>query len=103
MSENQKRYTIIIHDDALKMFSDHIQFVSNVSVPASRKLRNTIYNAIESLGIMPLRCPVYHTHDTSDSYRQLIAGRYKIIFDVDEKDMIVNINYILDSRQKNDF
>ena len=100
MSNEQKRYIIIVHDRAAQMLYTHIRFVANVSVPAARKLRTTLYDAMASLGEMPFRCPVYRTHNTSDSYRQLIVGRYKIIFAVNEKDKIVSIRCILDSRQE---
>ena len=101
MSDDHKQYTIVIHSKAAQMLYTHIRFVANVSVPAARKLRVKLYNAIASLENMPFRCPAYRTHKTSDSYHQLIIERYKIIFIINEKDMTVNIRYILDSRQKN--
>ena len=98
MSEDQKRYAVLVHDRAAQMLYAHIRFVANVSVDAARKLRGTLYHAIASLENMPLRCPAYRTQHTSDSYHQLIVGRYKIIFAIDERDSIVHIRYILDSR-----
>ena len=100
MIDEQKQYTIVIHDKAAQMLYAHIRFVANVSIPAARKLRTTLYDAIASLKEMPRRCQVYHTHSTSDSYHQLITGRYKIVFAINEKEKIVNIRYILDSRQE---
>lgn len=100
MSDNQGQYTISIHDKAARMLYEHIRFVANVSIPAARKLRTTLYHAIYSLEEMPFRCPVYRTHRTFDNYHQLVVGRYKIIFTVNDKDMIINIKYILDTRQE---
>ena len=100
MNNEQKHYKIAIHDKAAQMLYVHIRFVANVSIPAARKLRTTLYDAMASLERMPFRCPVYRTHNTSDSYHQLIVGRYKIIFSVNVKDKIVNIRYIYDSRQE---
>jgi len=102
VSNEQKRYAIVVNDRAAQMLYTHIRFVANVSIPAARKLKTTLYDAIASLERMPFRCTVYRTHNTSDSYHQLIVGRYKLIFSINEKDMIVNIRYILDSRHDND-
>ncbi|MCL2544319.1 MAG: type II toxin-antitoxin system RelE/ParE family toxin [Clostridia bacterium] len=102
MSEDQKIYAIDMQDKAAQMLYAHVRFVANVSVSAARKLRVTLYEAIDTLKKMPLRCPVFRTRNTSDDYRQLIVGRYQIIFVVDERDSIVHIRYILDSRQRND-
>jgi len=102
MSDEQALYRIDIHDEAKEMLYAHARFVANVSVPAARKLRATLYKAIVSLEEMPHRCPLYRTRIASGDYRRLIAGRYQIIFSINEADRIVNIRYILDSRQDND-
>jgi len=102
MSDDQKRYEIDVHDEAAQMLYAHVRFVANVSISAARKLRVTLYDAIASLKNMPFRCPVFRTKNTSDDYRQLVVVRYQIIFFINEKDLIVDIQYILDSRQSND-
>lgn len=102
MSNEQNRYTVVVHDKAVQMLYSHIRFVANVSVSAARKLKSRLYDAFISLEKMPFRCPVYRTHNTSANYHQLIVGRYKIIFAVNEKNMVVSIRYILDTRRKND-
>jgi plasmid stabilization system protein ParE len=102
MSDALKAYKVIVHDGAAQMLYDHVHFVANVSIPAARKLRSIFYKAFASLESIPLRCPVYRTRRASGAYRQLIAGRYQIIFSVNEAEGIVRIEYILDSRQDND-
>ena len=102
MSGDLKEYVIEVHDDAKQMLFDHVRFVANVSVPAARKLRSTLYDGIASLKNMPQRCPVYRTRRTSGTYRRLIVGRYQILFTINKTGRIVNILYILDSRQDND-
>jgi plasmid stabilization system protein ParE len=92
----------MVHDKAAQMLYTHISFLANVSIPAARKLRAKLYKAILTLEKMPYRCPVFKTNKTSCEYRQLVIGRYKIIFAINEKDATVNIKYILDSRQDND-
>ena len=102
MDDEEKHYVIEIHDDANEMLLSHIRFVANVSVPAARKLRTTLLNAMESLMTVPHRCPVYQTRRAVGAYRRLIIGRYQIVFSIDDIDSIVTIRYILDSRQDND-
>lgn len=102
MNDDLKIYGVEIHDDAVQMLNKHIRFLTNVSIPSARKLRTALYDASKSLEANPQRCPIYQTHRTSDTYRQLIVGRYLIIFSVNEKKSIVNIKYIFDSRQDND-
>jgi len=102
MIDEQTLYNLNIHDDANEMLYAHVRFVANVSVPAARKLRTTLYKAIVSLEKMPHRCPVYQTHRAAGVYCRLIVGRYQIIFSINEADRIVSIRYILDSRQEND-
>jgi len=102
MSNERKQYKVSIHDDAAQMLFSHVRFLSNVSIPAARKLRAMLFEACESLEDMPHRCPIYPTCRTSNTYRQLIVGRYQVLFSINEENNTVNIRYILDSRQDND-
>ncbi|MCL2512783.1 MAG: type II toxin-antitoxin system RelE/ParE family toxin [Oscillospiraceae bacterium] len=102
MKDEIKKYKIIVHDKAAQMLYSHIQFLANVSVPAAKRLRVNLNEAIMSLEYMPFRCPVYPTRNTLESYRQLITGRYKIIYSINEAERIVSVKYILDSHQNND-
>jgi len=102
MSDKQKNYNVIMHDDAAEMLYSHVRFLSNVSVSAARKLRDTIFDASQSLVSMPHRCPPFNSSNLKGVYRQLIVGRYQIVFSISEVDNIVSIRYILDSRQNND-
>jgi plasmid stabilization system protein ParE len=102
MSDDPKKYRVVVHDDAAQMVYKHVKFLANVSIPAARKLRATLYDAFSSLETMPHRCPVYRTRGTAGTYRQLIIGRYQVIFSINEGENTVNIQHILDSRQNND-
>ena len=102
MSDEPKLYSVVMHDDAKEMLYAHVRFVANVSIPAARKLRDTLYKAAESLETMPHRCALYHTRRTTDVYRRLVVGRYRIVFTVNEAGSVVETRYILDSRQDND-
>jgi plasmid stabilization system protein ParE len=101
MNNETKKYKIVIHDKAAQMLYRHVGFVANVSVSAAGRLRETLYKSMTSLETMPYRCPEYFTVRVKGAYRKLAAGRYQIIFSVNEEENIVNIRYILDSRQDN--
>ena len=100
MNDEQKKYAIVFHDDVVPMLSSHFQFLANVSPSAAQRLRDILYEGFASLKIMPYRCPIYRSHMGSDIYRRLIIGRYEVIFSINEAEGIVNIRYVLDSRQK---
>jgi plasmid stabilization system protein ParE len=102
MSSREKKYKVVVHDDAAQMLYSHIRFLANVSIPAARKLENVLNKAIRSLESMPHRCPIFQTHRTRDAYRRLIIGRYQVIFSVNEASSVVNVRYIYDSRQDTD-
>jgi plasmid stabilization system protein ParE len=100
MKLNRKRHTVIVRSKAKQMLYAHVRFVTKVSIPAARKLRVALYDAIASLKNMPSRCPEYHTSETSDHYHQLIVGRYKILFTIDHENTVVTVEHILDSRRE---
>lgn len=102
MNDEQKQYIVVVHDDAAHMLFSHVRFLANVSIPAARRLRTALVDAFASLENMPHRCPVYRTRKTANAYRQLIIGRYQVVFSINEEENTVHIRYILDSRQNND-
>lgn len=102
MSSEHKRYSVNIAETAAGMIDTHAAFLANVSIDAALKLVDDFENAFISLETMPKRCSIYNTNKTEDVYRQLIVGRYLIIFSIDEQDSTVNIETIFDSRQNND-
>ena len=102
MSDDAKTYAVVVHNDAAQMLYRHIRLVSIVSTTAAHKLRNALYDGFASLMNMPHRCPIFRTQRTADIYRQLVIGRYQIIFSIDEDESVVRIQYVLDSRQDND-
>lgn len=102
MGYEQKHYAVNVSKEAAEMLNDHISFLAKVSIEAAEKLVDDVNEAFDSLKIMPNRCPKFRTKNTDGVYRQLIIGRYKLIFSVNEKGNTVEIKYILDSRQSNE-
>jgi plasmid stabilization system protein ParE len=102
MDNGQKKYRVVVGDNAKIMFRNHVRFLSNVSSGAARKLQSRIDEGVQSLRYMPHRCPTYAAHRTNGIFRRLIIDkRYQIIFSIDEQKAVVNVRYIWDSRQDN--
>ena len=98
----EKQYVVSVSKDAAEMLNEHLAFLAEVSIDAAEKLADDIEKAFDSLKVMPNRCPIFRTKNTDKVYRQLIFGRYQLIFSVNEKENTVEIKYILDSRQSNE-
>jgi len=97
-----ERYTVKINKNALKMMDRHLMFLADINVDAAKRLADELTDSLVSLETMPNRCPKFRTHRTDEPYRQLIVGRYQIIFSINEEKNIVSVKHILDSRQNND-
>ncbi len=96
-----KRYDLVVSIEALASLDAHIEFLAGVSVGAARKVAEEILADIESLTILPERCPPYDNPFVPDNrYRKLLsAKRYLIVFEITED--TVYVDAILDGRQDN--
>ena len=104
MNNEQKQYLVVVEDEAIEMMNNHLEFLSNVSTSATENLINLFEEGFDSLEFMPQRCPIFRTIGTAQNYRRLIIGRrYQVIFSINEANSTVNVKYILDSRQNNEF
>ena len=99
---NKQPYKVEVHEDAAKMVYDHIRFISNIRIPAARRLHIQLSAAIDSLKENPERCARYELKKAKAQYHRLITGRYSIIFSIDKQASTVFIRYILDTRQNID-
>ena len=100
MRDKSKRYEVIVDDSAKEALEKHVEFLAQVSHSAAVRLVDDIEKGFESLEFMPARCPLFIAGKTGDTYRRLIvAGRYQLVFTFNEEEGIVDIRYILDSRQ----
>ena len=94
-------YDVSVSDEAQKMFKAHLKFLSNVSIRATRKLKNEFQKVKNELAKNPLAYPLWQTEQKiTKPYRRLIFGkRYLVIYAVEGKRVIVT--YILDCRMNN--
>ena len=102
MENEQKRYQVNVDVNAARMLDEHILFLAEVSIDAANRLVDNFEHGFESLKTMPGRCPRFRTNKANELYHQLIIGRYQLVFSIDDEKNIVNIKYILDSRQNNE-
>lgn len=96
-----KKYKVSVSFSAKRMMMQHLEFLSRVSTPAARRLRNEYSAIVSRMKENPLQFPL----ETDDSLpnpmcrRAFFGGRYKVLFFVD-KDHIY-IDAIQDCRQDN--
>lgn len=96
------KYRVIVSEEAKMMLLAHMSFLSNVSVPASRKFLLAFKEAKAQLAAFPLSGP-YEDDPAlpAETYRKcLFYGRYHILYEVENRN--VYIDAIVDCCQGND-
>jgi plasmid stabilization system protein ParE len=96
-------YTVRVSPIAFDDLNRHFYFLARVSASAAERLKKTILKDIRSLDELPNRTPIYdRPYLPPGKYRYLLsAGRYRIVYQVNDK--TVNVDYIEDCRQNNEF
>lgn len=95
-------YDVKISQTAFVQINEAVQFVNNVSREAAIELYQDIMAAAESLKELPLRYPTINFLKLpSGETRKMNVhnGRYAFLYSVVGN--VVNINYFVDLRQKN--
>ncbi|MGL6201027.1 MAG: type II toxin-antitoxin system RelE/ParE family toxin [Lachnospiraceae bacterium] len=95
----QNKYQVIVSKQATQMLVSHVTFLAQVSSEAAENLIVSFEKAVNSLEIMPQRCPWFVAeYIPRNAYRFLMFDkRYMIIFQI--KDDTVYADYVLDCRQ----
>lgn len=100
MSNEDKRYQVLISEQAGEMLIQHVRFLAKVSPFAADKLRIDIIEAAKFLQEFPERG--FWLSDPAlpaNKYRKLLVDkRYLLIYKV--KDDTVYIDYLVDCRQE---
>ncbi|GHV34141.1 hypothetical protein FACS18949_09660 [Clostridia bacterium] len=68
------QYRVVVLGNAKRMMDVHVKFLSNVSVPASKRLRATFASDVRSLSRMPYRYSYY-----KEPYRRMLSAKYYLI------------------------
>jgi len=84
MDSGDKRYTVIISDEAAQMLVSHSRFLAQVSETAALRLINEFVEKARSLEIFPERNPwLADPLIPAGKYRKLlIAKRYLLIYQI---------------------
>ena len=100
MHETNGDYKVIISEKAVKMLTNHIQFLTEVSPEAAESLREKIIFAAKSLEKFPERNAMLRDRlFPVTKYRKMIVDkRYLLIYQL--TDNVVYIDYILDCRRE---
>ena len=93
------RYKVIVSRKATEMLINHIRFLSFISVPASKALRDEFSSVLDKLKENPLQFQIEEDLNLpKNKYRRAIfAKRYKAVYCIEEK--TVYIDAIIDCRQ----
>lgn len=101
MDKIDKRYTVLIDEETHSSLLSHAEFLARVSVPAAKRLINSVYDDIAQLDHEPGR---FQRHDNSlypadCDYRYMVSNkRYKIIYEIIEDLSIVQVVNVIDCR-----
>lgn len=92
------RHKVIVSRKATEMLINHIRFLSFISVPASKALRDEFSSVLDKLKENPLQFQIEEDLNLpKNKYRRAIfAKRYKAVYCIEEK--TVYIDAIIDCR-----
>jgi plasmid stabilization system protein ParE len=99
MDSENKRYTVVISDEATQMLVSHARFLAQVSEHAAIRLVETFQVKVKSLEQFPERNPwLVDPLITSGKYRKLLLEkRYLLVYQT--KENTVYVDAVVDSRQ----
>ena len=99
-------YTVTVTPSAIADLHNALDYIAeHRSQAIAEKVQDEILHAIESLERMPeSHPPMRETHDVvGTKYRRIIAGNYRIIYQMDELSPIVFVIRILHVKRGPDF
>ena len=99
MQDKIKQYNVIVQDLAVKMLGDHAEFLAGYSETASDRLLSEFQKRVDSLEILPERCPWLDDPNIErQKYRKLLFEKhYLMIFRIEEN--AVYIDAVVDCHQ----
>ena len=97
------KYKIIVSPVALKMLNSHIEFLSMVNPNHAKMVKKLILNSIGKISDFTYQYSVFILPGIPiNRYRkQIIQKKYMVIYHIEEN--LIIVDYILDSRKKNDW
>ena len=103
MDIENKRYTVVISDDAMQMLVSHARFLAQVSEHAAMELIKDFQVRAKSLEQFPERYPwLVDQLIPSGKYRKLLLEkRYLMVYQI--KEHTVYVDAVVDTRQDYDW
>ena len=98
----KKKYNVSVNPAVNDRMLEHVRFLAQVSIPAAERLYLSMEDAIAELESNPEICPLFNvpTFEDVDLRYKLCAKRYRIVFEISEKN--VYVYDIQDCRQNSD-
>ena len=99
MDSENKRYEVVISDEATNMLVSHVRFLAQVSEPAALRLVEVFQEKAKSLEHYPERNPwLTDPLIPAGKYRKLLAEkRYLLVYQIKER--TVFLDAVVDTRQ----
>ncbi|MBS3977903.1 MAG: type II toxin-antitoxin system RelE/ParE family toxin [Syntrophomonadaceae bacterium] len=99
MDNKNRRYDIVVSDEATQMLVSHARFLAQVSESAALRLMETFYEKAKSLEVFPERNPwLKDPLIPTGKYRKLLfEKRYLLIYQI--KENVVYVDAVVDTRQ----
>ncbi|CFW97848.1 Toxin-antitoxin system, RelE/ParE toxin family [Syntrophomonas zehnderi OL-4] len=85
--EKKHQHKVIVSDRARQMLAGHVHFLAQKNLPATRKVKNDLMDAINSLYQMPERFPFLEADFIPpNKYHRMLAGkRYLILYQIKDQ------------------
>ena len=95
---DERKYTVLVSPKARDMLFEHASFLTQVSINSAYELFDLFEEKVDSLQIMPERCPLYtNPFIHNGRYRKLALGNYLLILFQVTNDL-VHIELVIDAR-----
>ncbi len=97
--KNKPQYKVIVSDRARQMLAGHVQFLTQKSPTAARKVKKNLMDAIRSLNQMAKRFPFLEAEfiPPNKYHKMFVEKWYLILYQI--KNQTVYVDYIVDCRQ----
>ncbi len=97
----RKRYGVIVTPEAETGIVAAFQYILERSPLNAEKWLRALYKKIDSLELMPERCPLARENEYfEDTLRHLVFKSHRIIFRVDEAKRLVQVLYVRHAKQQ---
>ena len=99
MDNKNRRYEVVVSDEATQMLVSHAQFLAQVSEPAALRLIEAFHEKAKLLELFPERNPwLADQLIPTGKYRKLLLEkRYLLVYQI--KESTVYVDAVVDARQ----